>query len=455
MTQRSSFPPVFWVANATEILERFAYYGIYFGFGIYMRDLGLSTDNLANVQAVFLVLSYGIPIFSGSLADRYGFKKLFIASYVAYLPAILMLLVFKSYYGILATMLCIGFAAGIFKPLVASTVRVVTDTTNKTLGFGIFYMMVNIGGFFGPIVSGHLRTRSWDTAHIAGAITIAVMFVLTLVGYREPPRERSTETLASKLRGIATVLTDRKFATFLLLLGIFFWAPFWGFFNICALYIDSNLDTAAIYQFLKPIFDAIPLVGPWALGILSHDDGGVRKVLGESIGNTGLVIILLAGTDLAKLREAPRAAVLHARARHRRRGHGRDRPRHVERGVARPARHRVVRGRGDDHLAAYSGVHHVDRAQGQGWPVHGLELHRDDARRVSQSLSDAGLWPVRRRRPSRGYLVCDGCVACGGRDRAVGVHEGGGGVQRAGGLITRSSARARHATALPHSGVSR
>jgi dipeptide/tripeptide permease len=293
MTQRSSFPPVFWVANATEILERFAYYGIYFGFGIYMRDLGLSTDNLANVQAIFLVLSYGIPIFAGTLADRYGFKKMFIASYVAYLPAILMLLVFKSYYGILATMLCIGFAAGMFKPLVASTVRVVTDTTNKTLGFGIFYMMVNIGGFFGPIVSGHLRTRSWDTAHLSGAIAIAVMFVLTLVGYKEPPRERSMETLAGKLRGIGAVLTDLKFATFLLLLGIFFWAPFWGFFNICALYVDSDLDTAAIYQFLRPIFDAIPLVGPWALDILSHDDNGVRKILGESIGNTGLVIILL------------------------------------------------------------------------------------------------------------------------------------------------------------------
>ena len=293
MAQRSSFPPVFWVANATEILERFAYYGIYFGFGIYMRDLGLSTDNLANVQAIFLVLSYGIPIFSGSLADRYGFKKMFIASYVAYLPAILMLLVFKSYYGILATMLCIGFAAGMFKPLVASTVRVVTDVTNKTIGFGIFYMMVNIGGFFGPIVSGHLRTLSWDTAHLSGAIAIAVMFVLTLVGYKEPPRLRSTETLGSKLRGIGTTLTDLKFASFLLLVGVLWWTPFWGFFNLCALYVDTDLDTAAIYQFLRPIFDAIPLVGPWALGILSHDDGGVRKILGESIGNTGLVIILL------------------------------------------------------------------------------------------------------------------------------------------------------------------
>ena len=36
MSERTPFPPVFWVANSIEVLERFAYYGIYFGFGIYM-----------------------------------------------------------------------------------------------------------------------------------------------------------------------------------------------------------------------------------------------------------------------------------------------------------------------------------------------------------------------------------------------------------------------------------
>ena len=39
---RSPYPPVFWVANGIEVLERFAYYGIYFGFGIYMTELGYS-----------------------------------------------------------------------------------------------------------------------------------------------------------------------------------------------------------------------------------------------------------------------------------------------------------------------------------------------------------------------------------------------------------------------------
>src|SRR5262245_61509247 len=46
MSGRTRFPAVFWIANLIEILERFAYYGIYFGFGIYMESLGYSRAQL-------------------------------------------------------------------------------------------------------------------------------------------------------------------------------------------------------------------------------------------------------------------------------------------------------------------------------------------------------------------------------------------------------------------------
>ena len=164
MEKRTSFPRVFWVANSVEVLERFAYYGIYFGFGIYMASLGYSRAQLGVVQSIFLMLSYGVPIISGTFADRYGFKKVLIVSYLAYLPTILLLIFNKSFSGIVLTMLTIGLAAGTFKPLIAGTVRAVTDKTNKTLGFGIFYAMVNVGGSFGPIVLGKLRAISWDYA---------------------------------------------------------------------------------------------------------------------------------------------------------------------------------------------------------------------------------------------------------------------------------------------------
>ena len=288
MTRRTPFPPVFWIANLIEVLERFAYYGIYFGFGIYMTSLGYSRDQLGIIQSIFLLLSYTVPIISGSFADRYGFKRVLIVSYLAYLPSILLLILTRSFSGIALTMLSLGLAAGIFKPLVSGTIRVASDSTNKTLAFGIFYAMVNIGGSFGPIVLGKLRAISWNYAFLAGAASIGVMLVITLLFYKEPPREATGETLADRLRGIGTALGDVRFAIFLLLLGVFFWLPFWAFFNLCALYVDKNIDTARLAAGMSAV------LGPGIAGFFTHvDDQGVRRVLGETISHTGWLIILL------------------------------------------------------------------------------------------------------------------------------------------------------------------
>ncbi len=288
MEQRSSFPRVFWVANSIEVLERFAYYGIYFGFGIYMASLGYSRAQLGIVQSVFLLLSYGIPVISGTFADRYGFKKVLIVSYLAYLPTILLLIYTKSFSGIVLTMLSIGLAAGIFKPLIAATVRAVTDKTNKTLGFGIFYAMVNIGGSFGPIVLGKLRAISWDYAFMAAAAAVTLMLIVTIFFYEEPEREIEGKTLGEKFKDIGVALSDLKFTSLLIILGVFFWLPFWCFFNLCAVYVDGNMDTARLYESMAAV------LGSGVAGFFSQvGDDGVRRVLGETISHTGWIIMIL------------------------------------------------------------------------------------------------------------------------------------------------------------------
>jgi dipeptide/tripeptide permease len=183
-------------------------------------------------------------------------------------------------------MLCIGFAAGIFKPLISGTVRVTTDSTNRTLGFGVFYAMVNIGASFGPLILGRLRAISWENAYIAAAIAIAVMFVITLVFYKEPERALEGETLRKKFSDMAEALSDVKFAVFLLLLGIFFWLPFWAFFNICPRYVENYLDGHQLYENIRAF------AGTTVANFLSKEHEGTRKVMGETISHTGYVIIL-------------------------------------------------------------------------------------------------------------------------------------------------------------------
>jgi proton-dependent oligopeptide transporter, POT family len=285
--KRTKFPAVFWVANTIEILERFAYYGIYFPFGIYMASLGYSRSQLGVTQTFFLLISYGVPVISGSFADRFGFKKVLIVSYLAYLPSILLLTLTKSYSGIVLTMLTIGLSAGIFKPLIAGTVRAVTDGTNKTLGFGIFYAMVNIGGTIGPMVAGYLRAMSWEYAFYSAAAAIVLMLLITIFFYREPEREIEGVTLGRKMKDIGVALRDLRFASLLFILGVFFWIPFWAFFNLSSLYVDSNLDTARLYNSVRVV------LGTGLANLFSHvDEHGVRRILGETLSTTGYIIMI-------------------------------------------------------------------------------------------------------------------------------------------------------------------
>jgi len=251
-----------------------------------MEELGFSRNDLGLVQSIFLFISYFIPVFSGTFADRFGFKRVLIISYIAYIPSILLLLVTKSLSGIALTMLTIGFAAGIFKPLISGTVRLTTDSTNKTLGFGIFYLMVNIGASVGPIVAGKLRVISWDLAFINAAAAITIMFIITLLLYKEPKKDVIEVSVGKKLREIFSTLSDTKFLLFLIILGIFFWLPFWAFFNICGAYVNKYIATDQLYLGIERIF------GSGFAQILSRNDEGIWRVNGESIAHTGYIILL-------------------------------------------------------------------------------------------------------------------------------------------------------------------
>jgi MFS family permease len=147
--------------------------------------------------------------------------------------------------------------------------------------------MVNVGGSFGPIVMGKLRAIDWNYAFYAAAGAIVVMLLITIFFYREPEREIEGVTLGQKMREIGIALRDIRFTSLLILLGIFFWLPFWAFFNLSAVYVDRNLDTARLYNDIRSVF------GTWFANVFSHaDDNGVRRILGETLSSTGYIIMI-------------------------------------------------------------------------------------------------------------------------------------------------------------------
>jgi MFS family permease len=269
------------------VFERFVYYGFYFGFGIYLTSLGFTKADLGNLQFILLLFTYGLTIFTGFLGDRYGFKRMLLISYVLYLPPFILLIFIKDLVGIALILILLSTAAALFKPLPAGTVRLTTDKTNKTIGFGIFYAMVNLGGTLGPLVLASLRVISWGLAYSAAAAGVVLMFIVTLIFYKEPERTVPKESFGTHIKEAFSVLGDMRFSMFLFLMGVMFWIPFWSFYNILAVYVDTHLDTALIYQKLHALFGG-------AVNLVSHEDEetGVTKITGESIAHTGYIILI-------------------------------------------------------------------------------------------------------------------------------------------------------------------
>jgi len=136
------------------------------------------------------------------------------------------------------------------------------------------------------MLMGYLRAISWNHAFVAAAASIFLMLLVTIFFYKEPEREIEGTTVGRKMKEIGAALRDFKFSLLLVILGVFFWLPFWAFFNLSALYFDSNLDTARLYNNIRAV------LGSGFANVFSHvDDQGVRRILGETLSTTGYIII--------------------------------------------------------------------------------------------------------------------------------------------------------------------
>jgi len=226
--KRSPYPQSFWIANTMEIFERLAWYGWFAVSSLYITGsvsegaLGFTSEQRGVLQGIVPFILYLLPVLFGALADRFGYKKTFIIAYATLVPTYYLLGQFTSFAGFFMAFLFVAVGAAIFKPVIVGTVARTTDETNASMGFGIFYMMVNVGGFIGPMVAGFVRVRyGWNFVFLASSFWIACNFIWLFLFYKEPTTEAGTKearTIKQVLGGLVEVLGNGRF--FILIFGI-------------------------------------------------------------------------------------------------------------------------------------------------------------------------------------------------------------------------------------------
>ncbi len=253
------FPRTFWVANTIELFERFAWYGFFMLFANYLTkssDIGgleFSQNQKGLIMGIGTGILYFLPVITGAIADKWGYKKVLILSFFIYASAFIVMPMFDTFTGVFLIYLYLAVGAALFKPVISATVAKTTTDKTASIGFGIFYMMVNIGSFFGPLLTLAFKDTSYELVFYISAAIISVNFILILF-YKEPEREESKESLGETIkqvfRNIITVLVDFKFVLFLVI-AAGFWTMYLQLFFMLPVFIEQWVDTSSWFNYFS------------------------------------------------------------------------------------------------------------------------------------------------------------------------------------------------------------
>ncbi|MCF0202571.1 MAG: MFS transporter [Bacteroidaceae bacterium] len=253
------FPRTFWVANTIELFERWAWYGFFMLFANYLTkssDLGgleFSQSQKGIIMGVGTGVLYFLPVITGAISDRYGYRRILFIAFCVYASAFVLLPQFSSFIGVFLMYLYLALGAALFKPIVSATIAKTTNESNSSIGFGIFYMIVNVGSFIGPMVSLLFKNKGNMLFYIS-AFIICLNFIL-LFFYKEPKRDEKVipegtlwQSVKEIFRNMSVIFKDTRFLVFLLIVAAF-WTMYNQLFFTLPVFITQWVDTSSVYDF--------------------------------------------------------------------------------------------------------------------------------------------------------------------------------------------------------------
>lgn len=241
------FTKAFWVANAVELLERAAYYGVFIVITLYLsRILAFNDMQAAMLAGSFSAGLYFLPTFAGAIADRIGFKKSLLIAFsllsigyfsMGILPTLLQSAGLVEYtkttqfnglresdlkWIIIPIMLVIMIGGSFIKSCITGTVARETSEKTRAQGYSIFYMMVNIGAFSGKTIVKPLRDAMGNEGlvtlnYFAGGITFLAV-ILVFLFYKASTKNNESKTFAEIMNALIKVVTNIRLVLLIIII---------------------------------------------------------------------------------------------------------------------------------------------------------------------------------------------------------------------------------------------
>jgi dipeptide/tripeptide permease len=259
---RDGFERPFWVANISELFERLSYYAAFASLARYLNEsLNFPSQQAGSLAGLFGGLVWFLAAFGGTVADRMGFRRALSLAYLILSVSYFLLGSIGSPWfvpirNLVPLTLLVGFilmlpALGIalVKPAVVGTTARASKENVRSIGYSIYYTLVNVGGALGPFVASWVhRHLSVENVFRVAAISVFLMFFAVLLLFKEPKKadEVQATSLGAAARNFWTVLSNPRFMLFLFIFSGY-WIVFWQEFITLPLfvhnYVDPSMDT--------------------------------------------------------------------------------------------------------------------------------------------------------------------------------------------------------------------
>ncbi|MEK6569835.1 MAG: MFS transporter, partial [Bacteroidota bacterium] len=130
---------------------------------------------------------------------------------------------------------------------------VTSKPETKSLGYAVYYWLVNIGAATGPLIAYFVRDSfGIEFVYVVSALSCALMFFVNLTFYKEVSDDSKgpVESLGTKLKNLVVVLANGKFMVFLLIFSLY-WIMFWQIFIIIPFYVTDFISKDAPFEIIQ------------------------------------------------------------------------------------------------------------------------------------------------------------------------------------------------------------
>ncbi len=320
MTKSRRHPPGLYVLFFTEMWERFSYYGMRSLLVYYMiKHLQFTQERSSEIYGLYTGFVYFTPLFGGMLADRLlGQRKTVIVGGVLMAIGHFLMAVESLFFPALVFLI---LGNGAFKPNISTQVGALYPPGDhrRDRAFSLFYMGINLGAFFSPLVCGTLGEKvGYHWGFAAAGVGMVIGLLVYLRGQKHLAPDLIMQKKGSKTQKSSEPMTREDWlkigAIFVMMaLSIVFWSVYEQQGNTMALWADANTDRmilgfempASWFQAFNPlmIFMFVPLLNLfWSW----QDRRGKEP---SSIAKMGIGCMLLAAAFLVLIPPARELAV--------------------------------------------------------------------------------------------------------------------------------------------------